>query len=182
MRGAVRWLARGAAAVGGVVSLALAGWLVWLVSGPQLSAVLGFGPVDGVVLITECHDSHDVDGNVSGTDCTGSYAPRGADEPARGILLQSAAEKHPSGTAVEVRTARGRAYELSGSAVLDFGTVAGLLLVPFLTLSAWLFACARHARLENAEGYLFAGLGGIVAVLVLSLVTALLVGLVTAVL
>jgi hypothetical protein len=174
-------LARAAAVAGAVASLAVAGWLVWLLPGPPLSAVLGFGPVDGVVVIAECHDSLDADGNASGTDCTGSYKPRRADEPSRAIMLQSAAEEHRPGTSVEVRTARGRAYELSGSAVQDFGTVTGLLLVPFLTLSAWLLACARHSGLVDAEGFVFAGLGGIIAVLVLTFAAALLVGVGTAV-
>ncbi|WP_367325104.1 hypothetical protein [Streptomyces sp. HUAS ZL42] len=181
MQGAVRRLARGSAALAAVASLAAAGWLIWLLPGPALSAVLGFGPVDGVVVIAECHDAIDAEGNSSGTDCTGSYVPRGTDEPSRAIVLQSAAEDYRAGTGVEVRTARGRAYELSSGAVQDFGTVTGLLLVPFLTLSAWLFTCARHARLVNGEGFFFAGLGGIVAVLVLAFVAGLLVGIGTAV-
>ena len=119
--------------------------------------------------------------NVSGTDCTGSYTPRGTGGPSRAIVLQSAAEDHRPGTGVEVRTARGRAYELSSVAVQDFGTVAGLLLVPFLTLSAWLFTCARRGRPVNAEGYFFAGLGGLIAVLALDFAAGLLVGIGTAI-
>lgn len=164
-----------AAAVGAAVSLGIAGWLVWLLPGPQLAAILGFGPVDGVVTVYECHEATDAEGYSTGTDCTGWYVPRGTGEPARETVLASAAAKHPHGAEVEVRTAGGRAYELSGTAVFDTGTTTGLLLVPFLALSAWLVSCARGASPGDGEGYFFAALAGMVAVIVLAMVSGILV-------
>ncbi|MFJ8012755.1 hypothetical protein [Streptomyces sp. NPDC096339] len=175
MRAVVRKLGRGAAAVGAVLCLAVAGWLVWLLPGPQLTAILGFGPVDGVVTVYECHEATDAEGYSTGTDCTGWYVPRQAGEPAREIVLASAAAEHRHGARVEVRTARGRAYELSGTAVFDTGTTTGLLLVPFLAVAAWLVSCARGAAPGDGDGYFFAALGGMVAVIVLAMVSGILV-------
>ncbi|MEU9159209.1 hypothetical protein AB0D29_02830 [Streptomyces sp. NPDC048424] len=176
MRAAVRRLGRGAAGAGVVVTLAVAGWLVWLLPGPQMAAVLGFGPVDGVVSIHKCYEATDAEGYATGTDCTGWYTPRQSGEPGREIVLDTADEKYRFGTDVEVRTARGKAYELSGSAVFDFSTATGLLLVPFLTLASWLFSCARHGRVEDGEGYFFAGMVGLFAAMVLGAVAGMLVG------
>ncbi|MFD9723941.1 hypothetical protein [Streptomyces sp. NPDC059072] len=175
MRAVVRKLGRAAAAVGAVVSLGVAGWLVWLLPGPQLAAILGFGPVDGVVTVYECHEATDADGYSTGTDCTGWYVPRQAGEPAREMVIESAAGKHRHGARVEVRTARGRAYELSGTAVFDTGTTTGLLLVPFLAVAGWLASCARGASPGDGEGWFFAALGGMVAVIVLAVVAGILV-------
>uniref|UniRef100_A0AAU2JRI8 DUF4190 domain-containing protein n=1 Tax=Streptomyces sp. NBC_00049 TaxID=2903617 RepID=A0AAU2JRI8_9ACTN len=155
--------------------------LVWLVAGPPLAAVFGLGPVDGVVTVEECHDGSDWEGNATGTDCPGRYIPRRAGEAERDIVIRSAAEDYEPGARVEVRTARGQAYELSGMAVLDLGSPTGLLLVPFLTLSAWLAACARHGRVEDGEGYVFAALAGMVAVIVLAMAAGILVAICVAV-
>ncbi|MFF9983825.1 hypothetical protein [Streptomyces erythrochromogenes] len=144
MRAVVRGLGRGVAGVGVVVTLGVAGWLMWVLPGPQMGAVLGFGPVDGVVSVHRCYEAADAEGYTTGTDCTGWYTPRRPGEAAREIVLDTAADEYRRGTEVEVRTARGRAYELSGTAVFNFGTAAGLLLVPFLALAAWLFACAQR--------------------------------------
>ncbi|MEW2137187.1 hypothetical protein AB0892_11380 [Streptomyces sp. NPDC005409] len=182
MRGGVRKLGRGAAAVGAVVTLGVAGWLTWLLPGPQIAAVVGVGAVDGVVSVHECHEGTDAEGYTTGTDCTGWYTPRRPGEAEREIVLATAAEDYRPGAKVEVRTARGRAYELSGTAVANFGTGAGLLLVPFLTLAAWLTACARRGRVENGEGYFFAALAAMVAVLVLGMAAGALVGIGTFVL
>lgn len=168
---------RAAAGLGVLVVLAVAGWLVWLLPGPQLGAVLGFGPVDGVLVVQECHEATDAEGYASGTDCTGHYTPHRAGEPAGKMVLDTASEDHRPGTAVDVRTARGRAYEFSGLAVFNYGTATGLLLVPFLTLTAWLAACARRRGGEPPEpdGYLFAGLAGLVLVIVLGAVVGFLI-------
>ncbi|MFD9523741.1 hypothetical protein [Streptomyces sp. NPDC059979] len=176
MRGAVRKAGRGAAGAACLVTLAVAGWLTWLLPGPQIAAVLGFGPVDGVVSISRCYDATDAEGYATGTDCTGWYTSRRSQEPAREIVLDTAAEEYRPGTEVEVRTTRGKAYELSGSAVFNFGTATGVLLVPFLALAAWLFACARHGRVEDGEAYFLLAMAGLVAALVLSAVAGLLVG------
>ncbi|WP_053750058.1 hypothetical protein [Streptomyces sp. MMG1533] len=163
------------AVVGVAVSLAVAGWLIWLLPGAPLAAVLGLGPVDGVMTIAECHEAHDVEGNADGTDCTGRYTPRRAGEPSRAIVLNMAAKEHRPGSTVEVRTARGQAYEPSAVAVVSIGTITGLVLLPFLILSLWLFACARHGRWVNGEGYVFLALGGLFSVIVLGIVVGLLV-------
>ncbi|MFD8951253.1 hypothetical protein ACFV0B_20610 [Streptomyces xanthophaeus] len=170
---------RSAAGLGVLVVLGIAGWLVWALPGPQLGAVLGFGPVDGVVVVRECHEATDAEGYATGTDCTGRYTPRRAGEPAREMVLDTAAEDHRPGTAVDVRTARGHAYELSGLAVFNYGTAAGLLLVPFLTLTAWLAACLRRRGgvPPGPDGFLFAGLAGLVLVIVLGAVVGVLVAL-----
>ncbi|MCX4775596.1 hypothetical protein [Streptomyces sp. NBC_01264] len=160
---------RAAAGLGVLVVLTVAGWLVWVLPGPQLGAVLGVGPVDGVVVVQECHEATDEEGYATGTDCTGHYTPRRAGEPARAMLLDTAAEEYRPGSAVPVRTARGRAYEFSGLAVFNYGTATGLLLVPFLTLTAYLAACVRrrNGHPPEPDGYLFAGLAGLVVVIVL---------------
>ncbi len=175
VRRGVRVLGRAAAGAGVVVTLVLAGWLTWLLPGQQMAAVLGFGPVDGVVSIQECYEASDAEGYATGTDCTGRYTPRRSDGPPRDIVLDTAADDYRPGTRVEVRTARGRAYELSGSAVFRFGTVIGLLLVPFLVLAAWLFACARQGRVADGEGYVFVALAGLVIAIVPAAVAGILV-------
>ncbi|MFJ1567793.1 hypothetical protein ACIOG8_26850 [Streptomyces erythrochromogenes] len=176
MRAAVRGLGRGVAGVGVAVTLGVAGWLMWVLPGPQMGAVLGFGPVDGVVSVSRCYEATDAEGYATGTDCTGWYTPRRAGEAAREIVLDTAADEYRRGAEVEVRTARGLAYELSGTAVFNFGTAAGLLLVPFLTLAAWLFACARSGTVENGEGYFFVSLVGLFAAVALGAVAGTLVG------
>ncbi|MBZ9597412.1 hypothetical protein NRK68_19620 [Streptomyces yangpuensis] len=181
MRAVVRGLGRGVAGVGVVVTLVAAGWLMWVLPGPQMGAVLGFGPVDGVFRVHRCYEATDAEGYTTGTDCTGWYTPRRSGEAAREIVLATAAEEYRRGARVEVRTARGRAYELSGSAVFNFGAAAGLLLVPFLTLAAWLFACARTGTVANGDGYFLASLAGLLAAIVLAAGAGLLVGIGTAV-
>ncbi|MGW7441687.1 hypothetical protein [Streptomyces sp. NPDC054849] len=176
MQGAVRKAGRGAAGLGVVATLVVAGWLTWLLPGPQIAAVLGFGPVDGVLSISRCYDATDAEGYATGTDCTGWYTPRRSEDPAREIVLDTASEEYRPGTEVEVRTTRGKAYELSGSAVFNFGTATGVLLVPFLALAAWLFACARHGRALDGEPYFLSALAGLLAAVVLSAVAGLLVG------
>lgn len=181
MRVGVRGLGRGVAGAGVVVTLGVAGWLMWVLPGPQMGAVLGFGPVDGVVSVSRCYEAADAEGYTTGTDCTGWYTPRRPGEAAREIVLDTAADEYRRGTEVEVRTARGRAYELSGSAVFNFGTAGGLLLVPFLTLAAWLFACARSGAVENGEGYFLLALVGLFAAIVLAAAAGILVEIGTAV-
>ncbi|RST04898.1 hypothetical protein EF910_15580 [Streptomyces sp. WAC07149] len=178
MRGGAGGAARGAAALGSVATLLLAAWLVWLLPGPQLAAVLGFGPVDGVVTIAECHEAADVEGYAAGTQCKGRYTPvRGGAGPQEEILLETAAQEHRPGSEVEVRTARGKAYELSGFAVGNLGVATGLLLVPFLALAAWLAACARRGGAVDGGGFVLAALAAMVAVVVLGAAAGLLVGL-----
>ncbi|KOU19582.1 hypothetical protein ADK51_26880 [Streptomyces sp. WM6368] len=155
-------MGRGVAGVGGVVVLAVGGWLAWVLPGAQLAAVVGFGPVDGVVTIHRCYEGADEQGYATGTECTGRYTPRRSDGPARDIVLEAAAETYRPGSRVEVRTAKGRAYELSGTAVFQWAALVGLLLVPFLTVAAWLFACARRGKVANGDGYFFAVLAGLV--------------------
>ncbi|MFF0549264.1 hypothetical protein ACFYUL_09915 [Streptomyces sp. NPDC004311] len=176
MSGVVRTAVRGAAGAGALVTLAVAGWLVWAVAGPQTAAMLGVGPVDGVIRVGRCYEAVDVEGYTTGTDCEGSYLPRTGGGPSRDIVLDTAADTYRPGTEVEVRTARGRAYELSGTAVFNSGTGIGLLLVPFLTLAAWLSACVRRGRAVSGDGYFLAALAGLVAVMVLAALAGLLVG------
>ncbi|MFE0578377.1 MULTISPECIES: hypothetical protein [unclassified Streptomyces] len=164
-----------------MVTLAVAGWLMWVLPGPQMGAVLGFGPVDGVVEVDRCYEAPAAEGWATGTDCAGWYTPRRPGEEAREIVLDTAADAYRRGAEVEVRTARGRAYELSGTAVFNFGTAAGLLLVPFLTFAAWLFACARSGTVRKAEGYFLVSLAGLFAAVVLGAVAGCLVGIGTAV-
>ncbi|MEU8438381.1 hypothetical protein AB0F18_36895 [Streptomyces sp. NPDC029216] len=182
MKAGARNAVRGLALLGSVAVLALAGWLVWLLPGPQLVAVLGLRPVDGTLAVSECYDASDAEGYPGGTECKGLYTPRGAGRPPREVLLDGAAGKHEPGSAVPVRIARGRAYELSALAVGHVGAVTGFLLVPFLALASWLLACARRGGAGNGEVHLLAALAGLVAVFALSVAAALLVALVTAVL
>ncbi|MEU5414251.1 hypothetical protein [Streptomyces clavifer] len=163
---------RGAALTGGWVILAVAGWLIWLLPGPHLAAVLGVGPSDGSVRISGCHEATDEQGYADGTACVGVFMPRKEGEPQREITLDKAAKPHPAGSVVEVRTARGRAYELSGDALLTWVSVSGFILGPFLFVSLWLFACARHGRWESGDGYFLGFLAWVVGVLVLSVVVA----------
>ncbi|WP_158718125.1 hypothetical protein [Streptomyces sp. NRRL F-2664] len=176
-----RTFGRGVAAGGVVVTLAAAGWLMWVLPGPQLGAVLGFGPVDGVVSVHRCYEAVDAEGYTTGTDCTGWYTPRRPGEAAREIVLDTAADEYRRGTRVEVRTARGRAYELSGTAVFNFGTAAGLLLIPFAALAAWLFACARSGTVASGDGYFLLSLVGLFASIVVAAVAGILVEIGTAV-
>lgn len=181
MRDGARGAARGAAALGSVATLVLAAWLVWLLPGPQLAAVLGFGPVDGVVTIAECYEAADVEGYAAGTQCKGRYTPvRGGAGRQEEILLETAAAEHRPGSAVEVRTAHGKAYELSGFAVGNLGVATGLLLVPFLALAAWLAARARRGGPVDGGGFVLAALAGMVAVIALGVAAGLLVALLTA--
>ncbi|WP_328907307.1 hypothetical protein OG230_32385 [Streptomyces sp. NBC_00234] len=149
--GSWEWRAAGA---GGVLCLGLAVWLICLFPGPRLLAVLGVGPVDGDMRITNCYEATDAQGYADGIACEGRYTPRSADEPRRRITLSGAAEKHRPGTLVEVRTSGGLAFELSGHALSTWVTVTGLILAPFLPLSLGLFASARHARWSVDGDYL----------------------------
>ncbi|MFE0001599.1 hypothetical protein, partial [[Kitasatospora] papulosa] len=122
---------------GAVVSLAVAAWLIWLFPAPHLAAVLGIGPVDGVMTITSCYGATDVEGYPDGTDCGGTYTPRAAGGSPRRITLDKAAESHDPGSVREVRTVRGRAHELSGDALGTWVTATLLILGPFLALALW---------------------------------------------
>lgn len=182
MEAGARNSVRALALLGSAAVLALAGWLVWLLPGPRLVAVLGLRPVDGTLAVSECHDASDAEGYPGGTECKGLYTPRRAGGPRREVLLDGAAARHGPGSAVPVRIARGTAYELSGSAAGHITAVTGFLLVPFLALASWLLACARRGRAAHAEPHLLAALAGLVAVFVLSVAVALLAALATALL
>ncbi|AWZ12815.1 hypothetical protein [Streptomyces sp. ICC1] len=68
-------------------------------------------------------------------------------------------------------------FTLSGGSALDYGTVTGPLLVPFLTSTAWIAACARRHDGDppEADGHLFAGLAGLLLVIVLGVVVGFLI-------
>ncbi len=163
-----------------VVSLAVAGWLIWLLPGPHLAAVLGFGPVDGVMTISSCYESTDAEGYQDGTDCTGTYTPRAAGEPRRRITLDKAAESHAPGSTVEVRLARGRAHELSGYALGTWVTVTGLLLGPFLALSLSFRASARDGTWSHNGDYVLLFIAAEIAALVFGILVGVLVSIGTA--
>ncbi|MFF4578733.1 hypothetical protein [Streptomyces sp. NPDC001389] len=182
MEGGARNSVRALALLGSAALLALAGWLVWLLPGPRLVAVLGLRPADGILAVAECHGASDAEGYPGGTECQGLYTPRRTGEPRREVILDGAAAQYGPGSAVPVQIARGTAYELSGSAVGHVTAVTGFLLVPFLALASWLLACARRRRAANAEPHLLAALAGLVAVFVLSPAAALLAVLATALL
>ncbi|MER5279161.1 hypothetical protein ABT025_25920 [Streptomyces sp. NPDC002809] len=160
---------------GAVVSLAVAGWLIWLLPAPHLAAVLGFGPVDGVMTITSCYEATDEQGNLDGTDCRGMYTPRAAGEPRRRITLDRAAESHEPGSTVEVRLARGRAHELSGYALGTWITVTGVILAPFLALSLSFRACARAGTWSHNGDYVLVFIAVEFAALVLGILVGILV-------
>lgn len=180
MTAGARNAVRGLALLGSVALLVLAGWLVWLLPGPQLVAVLGLGPVDGTLAVSECYDAPDAEGYPGGTECKGVFTPRRTAAPRGELLLDGAAAKHEPGSAVRVRIVRGRAYEPSGPATGRIGAVTGFLLVPFLALASWLLGWARRGRAGNGAAHLLAALAGLAAVLVLSVAAALLVALVNA--
>ncbi|MFD8146865.1 hypothetical protein [Streptomyces sp. NPDC059708] len=173
---------RALALLGSGAVLALAGWLVWLLPGPQLVAVLGLRPVDGTLAVSECYAARDAEGYPGGTECEGVYTPRGSGAPRREVLLEGAAAAYRPGSAVPVRIVRGKAYEPSGPAVGHAGAVTGFLLVPFLALASWLLRWARRGKGGKGEAHLVAALAGLAAVFVLSVAAALLFPLVTAVL
>ncbi|MFD3973445.1 hypothetical protein [Streptomyces cyaneofuscatus] len=158
------------AVLAAAVSLVGGGWLVSLLPGPPPAAVLGFGPVDGVVAISRCFETTDVEGNSLGTDCTGWFTPHAASEPSRGIVLDSAAEEYRPGTEVEVRTAHGRAWELSATSVMHMIALTGIPMVPVLALTSWLISYARGAAGDPALYFLCVCFGllavGLLALLV----------------
>lgn len=159
---------------GAVVSLAVAGWLIWLFPGPHLAAVLGFGPVDGVMRISSCYEATDAQGYSDGTNCTGTYTPR-AGEPRRQVTLDKAATSHKPGSTVEVRMARGRAHELSGYALGTWVTVTGLILGPFLALSLSFRAGARDGTFSHNGDYVLVFIAAEVAALVLGVLVGIIV-------
>ncbi|MGW1517207.1 hypothetical protein [Streptomyces sp. NPDC002287] len=173
---------RGVALLGCAAVLVLAGWLVRLLPGPQLVAAVGLRPVDGTLTVSACYEASDAEGYPGGTECKGVYTPRRSGEPRREVLLDDAAARHEPGSAVPVRIARGKAYELSGSAVGHACAVTGFLLVPFLALASWLLACARRGVPARAEAHLLAALAGLATVFLLSVAAGLLVALGTTVL
>ncbi|MFE2018399.1 hypothetical protein ACFW9O_10210 [Streptomyces sp. NPDC059499] len=155
---------------GAVVSLAVAGWLIWLLPGPHLAAVLGIGPVDGTMSISHCYEATDWQGYQDGIACTGMYTPRAAGEHRREITLVKAAEKHRPGSTMEVHTARGRAHELSGDALSAGVTSTGLILGPFLALSLSFRASARKGTWSHDGDYVLVFIAAEVAALVLGFV------------
>ncbi|WP_326664992.1 hypothetical protein [Streptomyces sp. NBC_00385] len=160
---------------GAVVSLAAAGWLIWLFPAAHLAAVLGFGPVDGVLTISSCYEATDAQGNQGGTNCRGTYRPRAAGEPRRQVTLDKAAGPHEPGSTVEVRMARGRAHELSGYALGTWVTVTGAILAPFLALSLSFRACARDARWSHHGDYVLVFIVAEIAAVVLGVLVGVLV-------
>ncbi|MFI0242676.1 hypothetical protein [Streptomyces sp. NPDC016845] len=155
---------------GMVVSLAVAGWLIWVLPGPHLAAVLGIGPVDGTLTISSCYAATDAEGYDDGTDCTGMYRPRADGEARRRITLDKAATSHRPGSTVEVRLARGRAHELSGDALGTWVTVGGLLLGPFLALALSFRASAREDTWSHDGHYVLVFIAAELASLVLGFV------------
>ncbi len=141
------------------MSLAVAGCVFRWFPGPHPAAVVGVGPVDGVMRITECYDASTADGSPAGYACEGLYTPRSDPQremkPQGDMTLHRADRKRGPGSIVEVRTAGGEAHELSGGAVALWMTIAWLLFAPLLTLSIWLFACARHASWNTGNGYIY---------------------------
>ncbi|RPK70936.1 hypothetical protein EES45_35185 [Streptomyces sp. ADI97-07] len=154
MPGRVRQLVRVAAGVGAAAGLAAAGWLVCLFPGPHLLAVLGVGPVDGVMKITECYEVTGGDGEQRGFDCTGVFTPRSAVQPRREITLDSAAGKHRAGSIVEVRTAGGDAHELSADGLRLWVTFTAGMVGVSVTPAFWLLAGARHDKWDHSGHYL----------------------------
>ncbi|MBP2579880.1 putative membrane protein [Streptomyces sp. PvR006] len=180
-RAAGTW-ARRVGLTGAVVSLAIAGWLIWVLPGPHLAAVLGFGPVDGEVRIASCYEATDAQGYADGTHCTGTYTPRAPGEPSRQVTLDKAATSHKPGSVVDVRMARGRAHELSGYALGTWTTVTGLILGPFLALSLSFRAGARDRTWSHNGDYVLVMIAAEVAALVLGFLVGTVVSIALAVL
>ncbi|MGW2477038.1 hypothetical protein [Streptomyces sp. NPDC001665] len=153
-----------------VVSLAVAGWLIWVLPGPHLAAGLGIGPVDGTMTISSCYEATDYEGYDDGTDCTGMYTPRTEGEPRRRITLDKAATSRRSGSTVEVRLVRGRAHEPSGYAAGTWVTVSGLILGPFLALSLFFRASARDGGWSHNGDYVLIFIGAELVSLVVGFV------------
>lgn len=162
---------------GMVVSLVVAGWLIWALPGPHLAAGLGIGPVDGTMTISSCYEATDYEGYDDGTDCTGVYSPRAGGEPRRRITLDKAATSHRAGSTLEVRLVRGRAYEPSGYAAGTWFTVSGLMLGPFLALSLFFRASARHGEWSHNGDYVLVFIAAELASLVVGFVFGLTVSL-----
>ncbi|WP_314247469.1 hypothetical protein [Streptomyces sp. DSM 40907] len=104
--------------------------------------------------IIKCYDATTADGNPNGYACEGAYTPRSSDVPQGEISLRRADKKHRAGSLVEVRTAGGVAYEMSGSALSMWMSITWILFAPFLILSIWLLTCARHASWAQGNGWI----------------------------
>lgn len=146
-----RW-GRGAAVTGSVLSLAVAGWLSWLLPLPRLAAVVGVGPVDGTLRVTRCYETSMADDSFQGFGCTGVYAPRTGGKPQRDMVLHEARREYRAGSVVEVRTVAGEAYELSGVAFVRWTLSTWGLFAPFLSLTIWLLVCARESGWAVGHG------------------------------
>ncbi|MFJ1708165.1 hypothetical protein [Kitasatospora sp. NPDC088346] len=177
-----RGLARAAAVLAAVACLVGTGAGGWLLTGERMGAALGIGPPGGDLVVARCYQVYDTEGYDDGRDCRGDFTPAGGSADAvRPMVLRGAAADHRPGTRLAVRLSHGAAYEPSAEPAVKYGIAAGLVLVVGGTLAAWLFACARHGRLQDGEGYVFAALAGLVGVPLLGIAVGVVAGLLEAV-
>ncbi|MFJ9952337.1 hypothetical protein [Kitasatospora sp. NPDC091207] len=147
----------------GVAVLAGTFWLVWCLAGVRLVAAAGIGPVDGVVAVSRCYGTTDLEGNATGIDCQGWYTPAGAARAERTITLSDAKKSYPTGHEVGVRLAAGRAFEDSPSTVFEYGIFAVILLAMGGALAGWLFSSAWRGE-AGADGFMVFCLAPLAAV------------------
>ncbi|MBD0669585.1 hypothetical protein [Streptomyces sp. CBMA156] len=169
-RAATRWLAVALAVAILTGAVALAWWL----AAERMSAAMGLGPPDGVVVVEECYDVEDGEGNSDGTDCKGRFTPAGASaDESRPIVVRGAVKKHRPGTRLSVRLARGKAYEPSTAPAMKFGIGAGLILTLGAVPAGWLLVGAWRGRAPEGESLVVGVVGGMMAVIVLGIVVGL---------
>lgn len=172
-----RRLARAAAALAAVACLVGTGSGIWFLAGERMGAALGIGLPGGDLVVSRCYEVYDSEGDDNGRDCRGEFTPAGASADAvRPMVLRGAAADHRPGTRLAVRLSHGAAYEPSSEPVVKYGIAAGLILVVGATLTAWLLSCARHGRFQEAEGYVFAALAGLIGVPLLGIAVGLVAG------
>ncbi|MFE7594366.1 hypothetical protein ACFU6K_33670 [Kitasatospora sp. NPDC057512] len=175
----MRTAARIAAGALAVALLAGAAWLAWTLTAERMSAAMGLGPPDGVVVVEECYEVSDSEGYSDGTDCKGRFTPAGGGaDRARPIVVQDTNGKHRAGTLLPVRLAKGVAHEPSASPAVKYGIAAAMILVLGTVSAGWLLTAAWRGRAPEGSVLLTSTLVGLMAVAVLGIAAGLLAGIV----
>ncbi|MFE4515559.1 hypothetical protein ACFRMQ_15365 [Kitasatospora sp. NPDC056783] len=175
----MRTATRIAAGVLAVALLAGAAWLAWTLTAQRISAAMGLGPPDGVVVVEECYEVSDSEGYNDGTNCRGRFTPAGGGaDQARPIVVHDTSRKHPAGTLLPVRLAKGVAHEPSASPAIKYGIAAAMILVLGAVSAGWLLTTAWRGRAPDGSALLTSALVGLMAVAVLGIAAGLLAGIV----
>ncbi|MFF4926120.1 hypothetical protein ACWDD9_21020 [Kitasatospora sp. NPDC001119] len=175
----MRTATRIAAAVLAVALLAGAAALTWTLAAERMSAALGLGPPDGVVVVEDCYEVSDSEGYNDGTNCKGRFTPAGGGaDQARPIVVQDTSGKHRAGTRLPVRLAKGVAHEPSASPVIKYGIAAAMILVLGTVSAGWLLTTAWRGHAPEGSILLTSAGVGLMAVMLLGIAAGLLAGIV----